>query len=212
MENENAKNYPLYCIIICFGMILLLGITPFLPAFQVEVFGAQMSEKGVDFLTPSTTESKEIQIDKDVYTEYKQTVSYKSEFIGDFEDYEFWSGVIYICQIAIFIVAFAALMASFGACSAYNNRNYAKVIKDIKLNTWILLAPCAVNYATFLYLLSKLVLCKTYKVLPATGNTDSAPITVSTEESIALIAKYKELLDNGIITEEEFNSKKNELL
>ena len=63
-----------------------------------------------------------------------------------------------------------------------------------------------------------LILCSSYKKCSNTAlesnskteKNDSAKI--SEEDSIELISKYKELLDNGIITKEEFETKKNDLL
>ena len=42
----------------------------------------------------------------------------------------------------------------------------------------------------------------------STTNTENSPIESKTNELI----KYKELLDNGVITQEEFDAKKKELL
>ena len=44
------------------------------------------------------------------------------------------------------------------------------------------------------------------------SSTQTAKKTLSENEKIELINKYKKLLDDGTITEEEFNSKKSELL
>ena len=49
-------------------------------------------------------------------------------------------------------------------------------------------------------------------ILYAIGNKKSVPVQQAKDSPADEITKYKELLDNGIISEEEFDGKKKELL
>lgn len=149
-----------------------------------------------------------------------------SVFLGLFAYFQFFLslGIIAIGITGFFIknerlkkAAFILMIAgvSYSAWYMLEGILYSSIyptMNSSKASTvaWLAFIFCALTFTA--YILCK-YLIKDNDELPINHlNKTQKPTTKSTMQSIALLKQYKELLDNGIITQEEFNEKKKELI
>ena len=110
---------------------------------------------------------------------------------------------------------FMIIAVSFSAWYLVEGMLYTKIMEtingaNVKTLTWLAFLFCALIFIAYI-LCEKLI--KTSDEIIAGKNGEKRNLSVKNiKNSIELIKQYKELLDSGIITEEEFNEKKKSLL
>lgn len=220
MIDQKIKNYKTLLALIYFAIAVLMAITPFVTLFKVEFLGFVDSEKGIDY--------------------FNLLIDYKSEILGDIENSKFWSEVILAFQILTFAISFACIPSAIRILTIPLNRNNFDENCQVDKNSGFITFGVSfllyygiilfllkqlndygagiVKYTSFIHatMIAAIGLCIVgvifIEVTKKEVKTLLSSETKGQEKAIDLIIRYKELLDNGIITEEEYNEKKDKLL
>ena len=244
MGNSKIKMYTTVLAIICFVVAALMAITPFLPLFRAEFWGFVESERGIDFLIPSSEiVSERVEYDEDgreiTHVEFEKKGILESEILEGIDNAKFWNGAMFFGQVVLFCSAVFLFFGGIGFLRALPKKETAENFckSNIQMLVIFIMGPL-LYYVTVLYVLSKLndygegiveytssihatmIIAILVTIIGLVVNNlirqsvnDMPSVEMENQDnSITLITKYKELLDNGIITEEEFDMKKKELL
>lgn len=120
-----------------------------------------------------------------------------------------------------------AKIVLIGECSLFAISNFLNMAFYVKFDSYIDIIVCLIIFAFNVAIVFVLIMMK----IKNEGETESAPLVAtntnaplvttnaplaekkpSEEEKLTLLLKYKDLLDKGVITQEEFDAKKKELL
>lgn len=120
-----------------------------------------------------------------------------------------------------------ARIVLIGECLLFAISNFLNMTFYVKFDSYIDIVVCLIIFAFNVAIIFVLIMMKikneegTENTLMMATNTN-APLTTtnaplaekktSEEEKLTLLLKYKDLLDKGVITQEEFDAKKKELL
>ena len=218
-RNQVLDQYMKIMLILLIASMVIMFITPFvITTFEMEMFGAVVSEKGIDYIIPKSEEELGTFLDEESNFQIVGIlvmVMFVLPIVFGImikRGYSSKSKDALMKQMLVFIaINFAVSMLYFLVC-------FFAIIKEsdsyaVETQTFIAVLLQAIALGGFIFLKThyQKVLDGVVKPLFVCADKITSPERDELAQ-VELLVKYKELLDSGIITDEQFEAKKQELL
>lgn len=139
------------------------------------------------------------------------------------EESEIWKKIYKVVIVIVFVaIAIAGIIMAFTVSSkAYDNSFliciFYILIFGVADFVWLVFNMLILNFLTYVQNINEYVvyiskLIKHYKEKEKSAATQNSQLQESGQSATDEVMKYKELKDQGVITEEEFQAKKEQLL